>query len=149
MAIWFAWGAWQPLPVIQDEYSYVLQSQIFARGEWTAPPQDFNYLTNRAGVDAYWRTRVKTNARYENIWTLGMRGIHDSGMVGPTTDAARRRTLEQIFADQRSMLGHYVDRDLDRVPQVFTPYKEVLDIYRSGLKVPDDVTLMWPDDNFG
>ncbi|MGN6270742.1 MAG: glycosyl hydrolase 115 family protein [Sphingomonas sp.] len=118
-------------------------------GEWTAPPEAFNYLTNRAGVAEYWRARVEANAQYENIWTLGMRGIHDSGMVGPTTDAARRQTLEQIFADQRAMLKRYVNRDLDRVPQVFTPYKEVLDIYRSGLKVPDDVTLMWPDDNFG
>ena len=118
-------------------------------GEWTAPPEDFNYLTNRAGVAEYWRARVEANARYENVWTLGMRGIHDSGMVGPTTDAARRQTLEQIFADQRAMLKRYVRADLDDIPQVFTPYKEVLDIYRSGLKVPADVTLMWPDDNFG
>jgi len=118
-------------------------------GEWTAPATKFNYVTNPAGVADYWRTRVRANGQYESVWTLGMRGIHDSGIVGPTTDDARRSLLERIFTDQRSMLARGVNRDLTRVPQVFTPYKEVLDVYRGGLKVPDDVTLMWPDDNFG
>ena len=118
-------------------------------GEWTAPAADFNYLTNPVGVAEYWKTRVGTNGRYESVWTLGMRGIHDSGIVGPTTDDARRALLERIFTDQRAMLARGVNADLARVPQVFTPYKEVLDVYRGGLKVPDDVTLMWPDDNFG
>jgi len=111
-------------------------------GEWKAPAEDFNYLANPGGVSTYWRDRVRTNGTYENVWTLGMRGIHDSGIVGPTTDDGRRQLLERIFADQRAMLPK-------GAPQVFTPYKEVLDVYRGGLKVPGDVTLMWPDDNFG
>ncbi|WP_313434630.1 glycosyl hydrolase 115 family protein [Novosphingobium sp.] len=115
-------------------------------GEWTGKADDFNYLTNRDGIGDYWRGRVKSNAARETIWTLGLRGIHDSGMVGPRTDEERRRTLEQVFADQRAMLG---EAGISGAPQVFTPYKEVLDIYRAGLKVPDDVTLMWTDDNFG
>lgn len=115
-------------------------------GEWNAPPADFDYVRNRDGVRAYWDNRVKANADYESVWTLGMRGIHDSGMVGPKTLEERRAALEQIFADQRATLSAAGKPD---APQVFTPYKEVLDIYRAGLKVPDDVTLMWPDDNFG
>ncbi|WP_333702427.1 glycosyl hydrolase 115 family protein [Sphingobium yanoikuyae] len=115
-------------------------------GEWTAPAEDFDYLKNPDGVRRYWDARVRSNARYESIWTLGMRGIHDSGMVGPKTVEERRATLERIFADQRAMLARAGAAD---APQVFTPYKEVLDVYRAGLKVPDDVTLMWPDDNFG
>ncbi len=111
-------------------------------GEWKAPAREFNYLANPGGVSTYWRDRVRTNGAYENVWTLGMRGIHDSGIVGPTTDDGRRQLLERIFADQRAMLPK-------GAPQVFTPYKEVLDVYRGGLKVPGDVTLMWPDDNFG
>ena len=111
-------------------------------GEWTAPAADFSYLTNPAGVASYWRERVASNARYESTWTLGMRGIHDSGIVGPTTDEGRRTLLNRIIADQREMLP-------PGTPQVFTPYKEVLDLYRAGLNLPDDVTLMWPDDNFG
>ncbi|MFC3439920.1 glycosyl hydrolase 115 family protein [Sphingobium rhizovicinum] len=115
-------------------------------GEWTAPAEDFDYLKNPDGVRRYWQERVQSNARYESIWTLGMRGIHDSGMVGPKTVEERRATLERIFADQRAMLA---DAGMPQAPQVFTPYKEVLDVYRAGLKVPDDVTLIWPDDNFG
>jgi hypothetical protein len=115
-------------------------------GEWTGKAEDFNYLTNRDAIGDYWRARVKTNAADETIWTLGLRGIHDSGMIGPKTDEERRRTLEQVFADQRAMLR---EAGIPQAPQVFTPYKEVLDIYCAGLKVPDDVTLMWTDDNFG
>lgn len=115
-------------------------------GEWTAPPDDFDYVKNAAGVQRYWESRVASHARYESIWTLGMRGIHDSGMVGPATLDERRATLDRIIADQRAMLGRAA---IPKAPQVFTPYKEVLDLYRAGLTVPDDVTLMWPDDNFG
>lgn len=115
-------------------------------GEWTAPAADFDYLKNPDGVRRYWDARVGTHARYESVWTLGMRGIHDSGMVGPKTVEDQRMVLERIFADQRAMLAQAGVAD---APQVFTPYKEVLDVYRAGLRVPDDVTLMWPDDNFG
>ena len=115
-------------------------------GEWKGKAEDFNYLANPTGVAKYWNDRVRANAGYESIWTLGMRGIHDSGIVGPTTDDGRRALLERIFADQRAMLAAAGKR---AAPQVFTPYKEVLDVYRGGLKVPADVTLMWPDDNFG
>ena len=67
-------------------------------------------------------------------------------MVGASDLAGRKALLETIFADQRRLLA---ERGLEGAPQVFTPYKEVLDVYRGGLKVPDDVTLVWPDDNFG
>jgi hypothetical protein len=118
--------------------------------EWTAPAADYNYTANPAGVLRYWDERVATNARYENIYTLGMRGIHDSGMVGPKTDAERIAALEQIFADQRALLArHLPDTAVERIPQMFCAYKEVLGLYRQGLRVPDDVTIMFPDDNFG
>ena len=115
-------------------------------GEWKAPAADYDYARNPDGVLAYWRERVQANGGYENLYTLGMRGIHDSGMVGASDLAGRKALLERIFADQRRLLA---ERGLDGAPQVFTPYKEVLDVYRGGLKVPDDVTLVWPDDNFG
>ncbi|OAM86964.1 hypothetical protein AW736_25680 [Termitidicoccus mucosus] len=118
--------------------------------EWTAPAADYNYTANRDGVLRYWDERVATNARYENIYTLGMRGIHDSGMVGPKTDAERIAALEQIFADQRALLARHIpDTAVERIPQMFCAYKEVLGLYRQGLRVPDDVTILFPDDNFG
>lgn len=118
-------------------------------GEWKAGAEAFNYAANPGGVLDYWRERTKTNGGYENIYTLGMRGIHDSGMVGGGDIDGQRALLEKIITDQRGLIGQYVAPKVETVPQVFTAYKEVLDIYRSGLKVPDDVTLVWPDDNFG
>ena len=117
--------------------------------EWTAPKEDYNYIANRDGVLGYWEERMRTNGRFENIYTLGMRGIHDSHMVGPRTDAERVAALEQIFADQRALIARHADPAVERVPQMFCAYKEVLDLYRQGLRVPEDVTIVWPDDNFG
>ncbi len=114
--------------------------------EWTGDHDKYNYVTNREGVRAYWEQRVKENGRYENIYTLGMRGIHDSGMQGAKTDPERIRVLEQVFADQRALLAKYAR---PAAPQMFCAYKEVLELYRGGLHVPDDVTIVWPDDNFG
>lgn len=118
-------------------------------GEWTAPQETYNFATNRSGVEAYWNERVRTNAGYESLWTLGMRGIHDSGVQGATTIPGKVALLTNVIADQRRILAEHINPDVTQIPQVFMPYKEVLDIYRGGLKVPDDVTLIWPDDNFG
>jgi hypothetical protein len=118
-------------------------------GEWSEGAAAFNYSSNPAGVRKYWDERVRTNARFESLWTLGMRGIHDSGMVGPSTVSEKIALLEKVIGDQREILKTQVARDLARVPQIFVPYKEVLPLYAAGLNVPDDVTLVWPDDNFG
>jgi hypothetical protein len=118
-------------------------------GEWTAPAAAYDYQANPDGVRKYWEERVAANARYENIYTIGMRGIHDSSMQGPKDTAGRVALLERIFADQRALLAKHVDPQVERVPQLFVPYKEVLAQYRGGLRVPDDVTVMWTDDNFG
>ena len=140
---------------VADDYAIVMGSshaEPMLRNnvdEWTAPKETYNYVSNRDGVRAYWEQRVKENGRFENIYTLGMRGIHDSNMVGPKTDAERIATLEKIFADQRAMIAQHVRPDVESVPQMFCAYKEVLALYRQGLKVPDDVTIVWPDDNFG
>ncbi|MCA1934055.1 MAG: glycosyl hydrolase 115 family protein [Asticcacaulis sp.] len=117
-------------------------------GEWTEPGERFNYATHPQGVRAYWEARLKTNGRYENMYTLGMRGIHDSGIVGASTTAEKQALLNRILSDQRQLLKDTVG-DPKTLPQVFVPYKEVLDIYRAGIDLPEDVTLVWPDDNFG
>lgn len=107
----------------------------------------FNYLTNREGVQTYWEERVKESTGLHGIYTLGMRGIHDSGMEG-VTDTEAVEVLQRVIEDQREMLGRHLDR-VEEVPQAFTAYKEVLDVYDRGLRVPDDVILVWPDDNYG
>jgi hypothetical protein len=119
-------------------------------GEWTAPKDAYDYVTNRDGVLAYWEQRVRERQSGESLFTLGMRGIHDSAIVGPKNQAERIATVEKIFADQRDLLArHLGNGDPARLAQVFVPYKEVLQDYDAGLRVPDDVTLVWPEDNFG
>ena len=141
--------------IVADNYGIIMSSshaEPMLRnnvGEWKAGANAYNYLKNRTGVYSYWEQRVVENRKFENIYTLGMRGIHDSPIVGPTTDAQRIATLEQIFKDQREILAKHVNSDVEQVPQQFCPYKEVLTLYKSGLKVPDDVTILWPDDNHG
>lgn len=118
--------------------------------EWKLPEKDFNYLTHRDEVLAYWEERVKERVSGESLFTIGMRGIHDSPIIGPKTEAERIATVEKVIADQRGLLARYLGKgDAAKVGQIFCPYKEVLDTYNAGLKAPDDVTLVWPDDNFG
>lgn len=142
--------------VVADQYAIVMGSshaEPMLRNnvtEWDGKTRGaFNYITNRDQVLKYWDERVQTNAPYENVYTLGMRGIHDSPMEGDGTTAEKVARLEDIFAQQRAMLQKHVNPNPTLVPQVFVPYKEVLELYQNGLKVPDDVTLMWVDDNFG
>ena len=115
--------------------------------EWTAPPEHYNYATQPELVRRYWAERLQANGRFENVYTLGMRGIHDSGMQGGSTAAEKQALLGQVIADQRALLREHVS-DPATLPQVFVPYKEVLPLL-PGLALPEDVTLVWPDDNFG
>lgn len=119
-------------------------------GEWKRTGKgDYDYVNNRAAVISFWEQRVKEVAGSDNIYTLGMRGVHDGKMNGAHTIAEQKAVLVDVLKEQRQLLSHYVNTDVTKVPQVFIPYKEVLDIYNAGLQVPDDVTLMWCDDNYG
>jgi hypothetical protein len=115
--------------------------------EWKAPPEQYNYATHGSQVRDYWAERLKANGRFDNLYTLGMRGIHDSGMQGGGTVAEKQALLNRLIADQRELLAKHVG-DPTTLPQVFVPYKEVLPLL-PGLALPEDVTLVWPDDNFG
>lgn len=121
-----------------------------AAGEWRRRGEgDYDYVNNSASVYKFWEDRVKEVARQENIYTLGMRGVHDGQMQGAKTVAEQKAVLERVLKDQRGLLEKYVNKDVTAIPQAFIPYKEVLDIYNAGLQVPDDVTLIWCDDNYG
>lgn len=121
-----------------------------AAGEWRRRGEgDYDYVNNSASVYKFWEDRVKEVAGQENIYTLGMRGVHDGQMQGAKTVEEQKAVLECVLKDQRGLLEKYVNKDVTAIPQAFIPYKEVLDIYNAGLKVPDDVTLIWCDDNYG
>jgi len=119
-------------------------------GEWNMEERGrFSYKTNRTAVQQYWTERLKeVKASKNNIFTIGMRGIHDSSMEGYTTDQEKLEGLQQVIDDQQQLLKKYVGNP-SRLPQMFVPYKEVLKLYEMGLRVPDYVTLAWCDDNYG
>ena len=110
---------------------------------------DFNYITNRQTMLDYWEERVRTNGRYENTYTLGLRGIHDYPMEGAQTTSERVRLMQKALDDQRAILSRNIDKPLEDIPQVLCTYEEVLEAYHNGLQVPEDVTLLWSDDKHG
>ena len=119
-------------------------------GEWDVEERGrFNYRTNREAVQRYWIERLKeVKASKDNMFTIGMRGIHDSSMEGYQTEQEKFDGLQQVIDDQMELLRQHVG-DPSKQMLVFVPYKEVLQLYEKGLKVPDHVTLMWCDDNYG
>ena len=120
-------------------------------GEWDKKKfGDYDYSTNRNVVKNYWQERIEELGPDDKyIVTLGMRGIHDSGMQGNYTKEEKVAMLETIISDQRKMLENVLKKDVKSIPQAFVPYKEVLEIYSDGARIPADVTLVWPDDNHG
>ncbi len=128
--------------------------------EWdTKTMGDFNYMTNQKTVFRYWEQRAEESKNYENIYTIGMRGIHDSGMEGVSSMKDKISILNKVIADQREIIQKEINPDVTKVPQVFIPYKEVLKIYDAGrninastnnrMNLPEDITIIWPDDNYG
>ncbi len=116
---------------------------------------------NREVIREYWRESVEINRDNEVCYTVGMRGIHDTGFItreiesdgSLDPDEKRKKKiqlLEQVISDQRQILKDVLgEKRADNAVETFIPYKEVLELYDQGLKVPDDVTLIWVDDNFG
>lgn len=112
---------------------------------------------NREILKEYWRESVEQNKHFEVCYTLGMRGIHDSGfetealrtMKNRSAEEQRRakiQLLERIIHDQREILSQTLS---DKPMMTFIPYKEVLALYDNGLRVPEDMTLVWANDNYG
>ena len=141
---------------IADAYGIVMGSSHCEQmlrdnvDEWKRDGQgEYNFVTNSAGVLKYWEQRVRENGKYENVYTLGMRGIHDGGMPGGGTARERAARLHEIIRCQRDLLARWVNTNAALVPQMFCPYKEVLELYQLAPDIPDDITLVWPDDNYG
>lgn len=111
----------------------------------------YDYSVDPDYVYRYWEERIKDVKDYENAYSIGMRAIHDEPMPAANvrSEQGKIELLEKIFADQRELISKWINKDVSAELQLFTPYKEVLDYYRAGLKVPDDVTIIWPNDNHG
>jgi hypothetical protein len=141
---------------VADDYAIVMGSAhceplLFNNAtEWdTNTMGEWRYDTNKKNICKVLDKRVSENGKFENVYTVGLRGMHDREMRGNLKLEERIALLEQVFADQRKILTAHIDKKITEIPQVFIPYKEVMTLYNNGLKVPEDVTLMWVDDNFG
>lgn len=116
--------------------------------EWnTKTMGPWNYLTNKDSILSALDQRVKQAAMFENIYTIGIRGLHDAKMEN--IEGHEVQVLEDIFKRQREIISKYTGKPAEEVPQIFVPYKETLDIYEKSLKLPEDVILVWPNDNYG
>ncbi len=105
----------------------------------------WNYQKNKENLQKFFREGIERMKGTEQIVTIGMRGDGDEAM----NDEADTRLMTNIINDQRKIIADVTGKKASETPQVWALYKEVLDYYDKGMKVPDDVTLLLCDDNWG
>ncbi len=141
-------------PQLAHEYGIVVgtshhEPMMRAHVDWSRHGKGpWNYATNEAALKEFWEQGIVRNKNFETIITIGMRGDGDEPMVAGGDMAANVRLLEKIVEDQRAIIAKHMG-DPTKVPQIWALYKEVMDYYEHGMRVPEDVTLLWCDDNWG
>ncbi|MBX6365666.1 MAG: glycosyl hydrolase 115 family protein, partial [Gemmatimonadetes bacterium] len=138
-------------PRLADEYGIVMgtshhEPMTRTQAEWHrygAGPWD--YTRNDSTLRAFWRRGIERMGSRETIVTIGMRGDGDM----PMTEGSNVALLERIVADQRRIIAEVTGKPASETPQLWALYKEVQDYYDKGMRVPDDVTLLFSDDNWG
>ena len=146
-------------PRLADEYGIVMgtshhEPMLRAQREWGKHRKEFgngewNYVTNKQGLQDFWRQGLERNKNYESILTMGMRGDGDKAMPDAGSAQANFRVLENIMADQRKIITEVTHKPASQTPQLWALYSEVLDYYDQGMHVPDDMTILLCDDNWG
>lgn len=138
-------------PVLADEYGVVIGTSHHepltrAHDEWKRyQGGKWNYEQNEAQLKRFWESGLKRVVNHEQIITVGMRGDGDEPMSTGTATAL----LEKIVTDQRQIIEKVTQKPAAQTPQIWALYKEVQDYYDKGMRVPDDVTLLLADDNWG
>jgi hypothetical protein len=105
----------------------------------------WNYNTNTKGLQDFWTTGIERSKNWEKVVTVGMRGDGDE----PMSEDANVALLQKIVDDQRRIIAQVTGKKADQTPQVWALYKEVQEYYEKGMRVPDDITLLFCDDNWG
>ncbi len=145
-------------PRLADEYGIVMgtthqEPMLRAQKEWDrrylGTLGTWNYYKHPDVLQKFWRQGIRRNRNYESIITLGLRGANDTPMIPGGSDKQSMELLEEIVRVQRSMIAEEIDPNVTQVPQLWCLYKEVQQFYEAGLRVPNDVTLLWSDDNWG
>lgn len=144
-------------PELADEYGIVMgtthqEPMLRAQKEWDRRYKEtlgsWSWTSHSDTLIKFWREGIVRNKDYESILTVGLRGADDTEM-GPGGPAANIAKLEKIVDVQRRLIAEELNPDVTKVPQLWCLYKEVLDYYNEGLRVPEDVTLLWAEDNWG
>ena len=138
---------------LASEYGIVMgtshvEPMMRADKEWNRAGRtaaEWNFDRSPDLLTAFWRAGVERSRNYENIVTVAMRGKIDS----PMSEGANIALLEKIVAAQRGIIADVYQTNAAAVPQLWALYKEVQEYYEKGMRVPDDVTLLWCDDNWG
>ncbi len=148
------WALNENLKVARD-YALIMSSgnPLLRDNLWEWPrfggnSKNYNYKTNKAMMLDYWAKRVGQSRGYEAIYDISTRGFQDEPLLGYSNDEEAIEGITGLIADQRQLLRDSLG-DPATIPQIYMPYKEALTLYNKGLKIPDDVTLCWVDDNFG
>lgn len=141
--------------VLADEYGIVMgtshhEPMMRAHGDWKKHKKGpWDYSLNEEYLYKFWEEGIERSKNLENIITLGMRGDGDEAMGGQLSFQDKIKLLQKIVEDQRKIIKENVNEDVTKVPQLWALYKEVQDYYENGMRVPDDITLLWSDDNHG
>jgi hypothetical protein len=146
-------------PRVADEYGIAMgtshhEPMMRAQKEWTKRKDQigngqWNYATNEEGLRQFWEEGIQRNKDYDNLITMGMRGDGDRGMDDIGGMEANMKLLHRIIDDQRSILARNINSDVTTIPQLWAIYTEVQDFYDAGFRPPEDVTLLFTDDNVG
>ncbi|MBV9987620.1 MAG: glycosyl hydrolase 115 family protein [Chitinophagaceae bacterium] len=138
-------------PVMADKWGIVMgtshhEPMLRAQQEWKRYGKgEWNYQKNDTILRNFWRKGIENMRSHESIVTVGMRGDGDM----PMTQGSNIALLEKIVADQRQIIEDATKKPASETPQLWALYKEVQDYYDKGMRVPDDVTLLLCDDNWG
>jgi glycosyl hydrolase family 115 (putative glucuronidase)/glycosyl hydrolase family 115/BACON domain-containing protein len=138
-------------PQLANEYGVVMgtshhEPMLRAQQEWRRYGKGpWSYTSNADTLRKFWRDGIRNMGSHESIVTLGMRGDGDM----PMTEHGNIELLERIVSDQRRIIAEVTGRDATATPQLWALYKEVQEYYDRGMRVPDDVTLLFADDNWG
>lgn len=138
-------------PRLADEYGIIMSTShheplMRAHDEWYRYGSgDWNYRTNKEKLLEFWRGGIERMGDYESVITVGMRGDGDEAMSEETAV----HVLQEIIADQREILEDVIGSPADEIPQVWAVYKEVQDYYDKGMRVDDDILILFCDDNWG
>ena len=143
-------------PVIADEYGIVMSTShhepmMRAHQEYTRRRKEvgpWDYVMNKEGVERFFREGLERNKNYENLITIGMRGDGDAAM-GKGSDEENMETLQAVIKGQREIIRDVYGKEPSEVPQVWAIFTEVQRYYDKGFSVPDDVLLLFCDNNWG